>query len=39
MCPAGIASSGIGLGAIAVAFTFRSPRSLPGVLPTPSVAH
>ena len=34
-----IASSGIGLGAVAIAFTFRSPRSLPVALPTPSVAH
>jgi MFS family permease len=33
-----IASSGIGLGALAIAFTFRPPRSLPAALPTPSVA-
>ena len=33
-----IASSGIGLGAVAIAFTFRPPRSLPAALPTPSVA-
>jgi MFS family permease len=33
-----IASSGIGLGAVAIAFTFRPPRSLPAALPAPSVA-
>src|SRR2546422_306974 len=34
-----IASSGIGLGAVAIAFTFRAPRALPTVLAAPSVAH
>ena len=34
-----IASCGIGLGAVAIAFTFRPPRSLPAALPTPSAAH
>jgi len=31
-------SFGIGLGAVAIAFTFRPPRQLPAVLPVPSVA-
>jgi len=31
-------SFGIGLGAVAVAFTFRPPRQLPAALPVPSVA-
>jgi MFS family permease len=34
-----IGSSAIGLGAVAIAFTFRPPRSLPAALPSPSVAH
>ena len=34
-----IASCGIGLGAVAIAFTFRPLRSLPAALPTPSAAH
>ncbi len=32
-------SFGIGLGAVAIAFTFRAPRQLPVALPSPSVAH
>src|SRR5216684_3440940 len=32
-------SFGIGLGAVAIAFTFRPPRQLPAALPVPSVAH
>ncbi len=34
-----IGSFGIGLGAVAIAFTFRPPRPLAVGLPTPSVAH
>ncbi|HEV2054364.1 MAG TPA: MFS transporter [Methylomirabilota bacterium] len=34
-----IGSFGIGLGAVAIAFTFRPPRSLPAALPRPSLAH
>jgi MFS family permease len=34
-----IGSCGIGLGAVAIACTFRPPRSLPAALATPSVAH
>jgi MFS family permease len=34
-----IGSSGIGLGAVAIAFTFRPPRPLLAALPTPSRAH
>ena len=34
-----IGSAAIGLGAVAIAFTFRPPRSLPAALPSPSVAH
>ncbi len=34
-----IGSSAIGLGALAIALTFRPPRLLPATLPTPSVAH
>jgi MFS family permease len=34
-----IASCGIGLGAVAIAFMFRSPRRMPAGLPRPSVAH
>jgi MFS family permease len=34
-----IGSSAIGVGAVAVALTFRPPRLLPATLPTPSVAH
>jgi MFS family permease len=32
-------SFGVGLGAVAIAFTFRPPRRAPVVLPTPSLAH
>jgi len=32
-------SFGIGLGAVAIAFTFRPPRQVPMALPSPSVAH
>jgi MFS family permease len=31
-------SFGIGLGAVAIAFTFRPPRQMPVALPVPSVA-
>ena len=34
-----IGSCGMGLGAVAIAFTFRPPRPLPAALPSPSVAH
>jgi MFS family permease len=34
-----IGSFGIGLGAVAIAFTFRPPRQRPAMLPSPSVAH
>jgi MFS family permease len=34
-----IGSFSIGLGAVAIAFTFRPPRRTPAVLPTPSLAH
>ena len=34
-----IGSSAIGLGAVAIAFTFRPPSSVPAALPSPSVAH
>jgi MFS family permease len=34
-----IGSCGVGLGAVAIARTFRPPRSLPVALPAPSVAH
>ena len=34
-----IGSFGIGLGAVAIAWTFRPPRPLPIGLPSPSVAH
>jgi MFS family permease len=34
-----IGSSAIGLGAVAIALTFRPPRLRPATLPTPSVAH
>jgi len=34
-----IGSFGIGLGAVAIAFTFRPLRQLPAGLPTPSVVH
>jgi MFS family permease len=34
-----IGSCGIGLGAVAIACTFRPPRALPAALATPSVAH
>jgi MFS family permease len=33
-----IGSFGIGFGAVAIAFTFRSPRQLPAALPVPSAA-
>ena len=33
------AAFGIGLGAVAIAFTFRPLRQLPAGLPTPSVVH
>ena len=32
-------SFGIGLGAVAIAFTFRAPSRLPAALPSPSAAH
>jgi MFS family permease len=32
-------SFGIGLGAVAIAFTFRPPRRVPSALPAPSPAH
>jgi MFS family permease len=32
-------SAGIGLGAVAIAFTFRAPRQVPAGLPTASLAH
>ena len=34
-----IGSSAIGVGAVAIALTFRPPRSLPATLPAPSLAH
>jgi MFS family permease len=34
-----IGSCAIGLGATAIAFTFRAPRAFPAAVPTPSVAH
>ena len=34
-----IGSFGIGLGAVAIAFTFRPPSRLPAALPSPSPAH
>jgi MFS family permease len=34
-----IGSAAIGLGAVAIAFTFRPPRPLPAALPTPIGAH
>ena len=34
-----IASSAIGVGAVAIAFAFRPPREIPAALPQPSVAH
>lgn len=34
-----IGSFGIGLGAVAIALTFRPPRELPAVLPSPAAAH
>jgi MFS family permease len=34
-----IGSSAIGLGAVAIAFTFRPPRDVPMALPSPSAAH
>jgi len=33
-----IGSFGLGLGAVAIGFTFRAPRQLPAALPSPSVA-
>jgi hypothetical protein len=32
-------SSGIGLGAVAIAITFRPPRPVSGALPSPVAAH
>jgi hypothetical protein len=32
-------SFGIGLGAVAIAFTFRPPRAVPVALPAPGLAH
>ena len=34
-----IGSFGIGLGAVAIGFTFRPPRQIPAALPSPSAAH
>jgi len=34
-----VSEIGIGLGAVAIAFMFRSPRRMPAGLPRPSVAH
>ena len=34
-----LGSFGIGLGAVAIAFTFRVPQSVPAALPSPSAAH
>src|SRR5438128_8146997 len=34
-----LGSFGIGLGAVAIAFTFRVPQSVPAALPSPSLAH
>jgi MFS family permease len=34
-----IGSAGIGLGAVAIAFSFRPPRQLAAALPNPSLAH
>jgi hypothetical protein len=34
-----IGSSGIGLGAVAIASTFRPPRARPDALAAPSLAH
>jgi MFS family permease len=34
-----LGSFGTGLGAVAIAFTFRPPHRLPAALPSPSVAH
>ena len=34
-----IGSFGIGLGAVAIALTFRPPRALPAAMPAPSVAR
>ena len=34
-----LGSFGIGLGAVAIAFTFRVPQSVPAALPNPSAAH
>ncbi len=34
-----VGSSAMGLGAVAIALTFRPPRTLPAVVPTPSLAH
>jgi len=33
-----VGSSAIGVGAVAIAFTFRPPRTVPAALPVPSVA-
>jgi MFS family permease len=34
-----VASSGIGLGAVAIAATFRAPRAVPAGLPSPGLVH
>ena len=34
-----IGSCAIGLGAVAIALTFRPPRTMPAALPAPRVAH
>lgn len=34
-----LGSSGIGLGAVAIAWTFRPPRQVPDALPSPIAAH
>ena len=34
-----VGSVAMGLGAVAIAFTFRPPRSLPVALPSPSAVH
>jgi MFS family permease len=34
-----VGSSAIGLGAVAIALTFRPPRLVPAALPRPSLAH
>jgi MFS family permease len=34
-----VASFGIGLGAVAIAVTFRAPRAVPSGLPSPGLVH